>query len=290
MPAGAAIEAILEESGLLARAAAASAGGGEAGKLLFAQGCLREACNAGMTLADAIAALEGGVEDDESDAPVLEPGRRDVVRLMNLHKAKGLEGNVVFLADPAAGVRPRADIRIIRTSGGAEGYLQITRKKGEHGTEVLAEPAGWTLHEEEELKFISAEEHRLLYVAATRARQLLVVSNWSGKGNVVRPWKKLADALSGRSPLIVPDLPADHEPELPDLSASVRNAAAVGRDGRLQEISRPAFQTLTVTGMAVHAGSGGATKGRGGLSGPDLGVSHPWPAGIRRAARGRQRR
>ena len=32
----------------------------------------------------------------------LEPGRTDVVRLMNLHKAKGLEAPVVFLADPRA--------------------------------------------------------------------------------------------------------------------------------------------------------------------------------------------
>ncbi len=30
----------------------------------------------------------------------VEPGKQDVTRLMNLHKAKGLEAPVVFLADP----------------------------------------------------------------------------------------------------------------------------------------------------------------------------------------------
>jgi len=50
---------------------------------------IRAACETGLTLGDAVAALEESSEDDESDAPVLEPGRRDVVRVMNLHKAKG---------------------------------------------------------------------------------------------------------------------------------------------------------------------------------------------------------
>ena len=81
-----------------------SAGGGEAGKLVYAQDRIRAACETGMTLGDADRGARRSIEtDDESDAPVLEPGRRDVVRLMNLHKAKGLEAKVVFLADPWQG-------------------------------------------------------------------------------------------------------------------------------------------------------------------------------------------
>jgi ATP-dependent helicase/nuclease subunit A len=180
LPAGAAIELILEQSGLLAAAAASSAGGGEAGKLVYAQDSIRAAYKSGMTLSDAVEEIEQIKKDDAYEAPVLEPGRRDVVRLMNLHKAKGLEGKVVFLADPMAGVTPRADIRIVREGAAARGYFPITKPKGEHGTETLAEPAGWASFEQEELRFVTAEEARLLYVAATRARETLVVSEWLG--------------------------------------------------------------------------------------------------------------
>jgi ATP-dependent helicase/nuclease subunit A len=118
-----------------------------------------------MTLGDAVEALEQLEADDEADAPVLEPGKRNVVRLMNLHKAKGLEGKVAFLADPMAGATARADIRIVREGASATGYFAITKPKGPHGAETLAEPAGWAGLEQEELRFVTAEETRLLYVA-----------------------------------------------------------------------------------------------------------------------------
>jgi ATP-dependent exoDNAse (exonuclease V) beta subunit len=40
---------------------------------------------------------------------------------MNLHKAKGLEAAVVFLADPAGGYPSRADIRVVRAGATACG-------------------------------------------------------------------------------------------------------------------------------------------------------------------------
>src|SRR5262249_28858919 len=58
MPAGAAIDRILEQSGLLVAAAASSMGGGEAGKLVYAQDRIRAACEAGMTFGDAVESLE----------------------------------------------------------------------------------------------------------------------------------------------------------------------------------------------------------------------------------------
>jgi ATP-dependent exoDNAse (exonuclease V) beta subunit len=36
---------------------------------------------------------------------------------MNLHKAKGLEANVVFLADPLGGAKRRVDVHIERQRG-----------------------------------------------------------------------------------------------------------------------------------------------------------------------------
>src|SRR3972149_4214254 len=89
-------------------APAASPSGAEAGHLLHAVDRLRQVTETGGSLADAARALEEDLESTDVDSIPLEPGRRDVVRLMNLHKAKGLEGTVVFLADPLAGGKPPA--------------------------------------------------------------------------------------------------------------------------------------------------------------------------------------
>ena len=65
---------------------------------------VRQVVEDGGSLADAADALEDdGEATSEVESLPLEPGRTDVVRLMNLHKAKGLEANVVFLADPCGG-------------------------------------------------------------------------------------------------------------------------------------------------------------------------------------------
>ncbi len=254
LPAGAAIEVVLEQSGLLAAAAAVSAGGGEAGKLVYAQDRIRAACETGMTLGDAVEALEQLEADDESDAPVLEPGRQDVVRLMNLHKAKGLEGKVVFLADPMAGVKPRGELRIVRDGPTAKGYFPIQKPKGEHGVERLAAPAGWARFEEDELRFVTAEESRLLYVAATRARETLVVSEWLGKGGASRPWAELRPHLATRPAIVVPPWPVERFMGQPDFSDAERATAAEQRRARFALITPPGFQTIAISSLAEHSG------------------------------------
>jgi len=143
LPAPAALERLLEETGLLALAVTATPGGAEAGNLVHAVDRVRQVTEAGGSLAEAAQALEEDIESTEIDTIPLQPGRQDVVRLMNLHKAKGLEASVVFLADPLGGVKPRADLRIVRDGGQAMGYLQISRKFGEHGRQVIAGPEGW---------------------------------------------------------------------------------------------------------------------------------------------------
>jgi hypothetical protein len=58
----------------------------------------------------------------ESEAP-LEPGRSGAVRVMNLHKAKGLEANVVILATPFGDWSPPPTARVVRAATGrALGY------------------------------------------------------------------------------------------------------------------------------------------------------------------------
>lgn len=47
--------------------------------------------------------------------------KKNAVRLMNLHKAKGLEANVVFLADPLKDISHHPDLHISRSERGAIG-------------------------------------------------------------------------------------------------------------------------------------------------------------------------
>jgi ATP-dependent exoDNAse (exonuclease V) beta subunit len=97
------------------------------------------------------------------EAPILEEGS-DGVRMMTVHKAKGLEFPVVILADMTAKLQASAASRYI------DPVRQVCaiRLAGCSPFELLA-------HEAEELQRDKAEGVRIAYVAATRARDLLVV-------------------------------------------------------------------------------------------------------------------
>ena len=119
--------------------------------------------------------------DEIEGATALRPDS-NVVRVMNLHKAKGLESPIVFLADTTSGHSGLPNCHIDRTGATAVGYMGITRKHGNYGgSKDVATPPNWIGHQEEEHRFRSAENDRLLYVATTRAACLLVVS--VGKDN-----------------------------------------------------------------------------------------------------------
>jgi ATP-dependent exoDNAse (exonuclease V) beta subunit len=97
------------------------------------------------------------------EAPVLEEGS-DGVRLMTVHKAKGLEFPVVILADMTARLRPNEASRHIDAFRG----LCAMKIAGWRPVDLLD-------HEAEEMAREEQEGIRVAYVAATRARDLLVV-------------------------------------------------------------------------------------------------------------------
>jgi ATP-dependent helicase/nuclease subunit A len=103
----------------------------------------------GGSLADAADSLEADTEAlNEVESLPLEPGRTDVVRVMNLHKAKGLEADVVFLADPAGGPYEHIDVHIERTGLKGQGWFKLVRKiEGQFGGKLLGEHVDWAVHE-----------------------------------------------------------------------------------------------------------------------------------------------
>jgi ATP-dependent exoDNAse (exonuclease V) beta subunit len=129
------------------------------------------------------------------------------VRIMNLHQAKGLEAPVVFLADPTGAYSHEPQIHIDRNSAMPRGYLAIYGPSNSFHRPLLACPEQWEGFAEEEGKFLKAEKDRLLYVAATRAGDRLVVTQRE-EGNRWNPWSPLKDHLDGCEEMAVPKVTA----------------------------------------------------------------------------------
>jgi ATP-dependent helicase/nuclease subunit A len=250
LPAAAAVERILEFTGFLALAAASTPGAAEAGDLMQVVDRVRAATEDGGTLADAVSALEEDIGTGHVESWPLEPGRTDVVRVMNLHKAKGLEAEVVFLADPCGGFESEADMRIDRQEGRATGHLQIVWKPEDNkgATKLIGEPAGWAAYQATEQPFLDAEADRLRYVAATRAKELLVISRWLKDGKK-KPWTAFDRFLSGIPALELPKKPKASTAKKTDLTEKTRKRLATERDARLEASQVFSYSVDSVTGL-----------------------------------------
>jgi len=207
LPVMSALERIVEDLGLVALCTLSPRGNLEAGSLLKAIEILRSEGRGRNSLVDVLDTLsrmvEGGEAFDSIPAKVVD---EPAVRVMNLHKAKGLEAPVVFLADPTGRSDGHpVDVHVDRSSGNARGYLAVFEEGlfGRQG-EPLAHPPDWERWMEEEKRFLEAEESRLLYVAATRAGSQMVVSQIDNaqKSN---PWSFFAGFLEEDSSLPVQD-------------------------------------------------------------------------------------
>ncbi|MBM3461024.1 MAG: ATP-dependent deoxyribonuclease subunit A, partial [Armatimonadetes bacterium] len=158
------------------------------------------------------------LEDDAArgetgEAPIVEEGT-DGVRIMTVHKSKGLEFPVVVLCDPGASGAFSEPSRWIDTDSGTCAVR-------------LAGCAPWELHEhaDEEHQRDREEAERLLYVAATRAKDLLVVAavgdgpadNWLKPLAVsLHPESDSADHPLERAPAGCPRFFGDTVLERPD--------------------------------------------------------------------------
>ena len=168
---------------------------------------------------------EAAEEGQAAEAPIVEEGT-DGVRLMTVHKAKGLEFPVVVLADITAKIAPQEASRHLDQARG----LCAIRIGGWSPRDLLLQQAIEQARERE-------EGIRIAYVAATRARDLLVVpavGDEAFDGGWVSPLNSAIypTVEERRSPAIAPGCPAfrkDSVLERPDNRIATAETVAPGQ-------------------------------------------------------------
>jgi len=121
-----------------------------------------------LSLLEVVDALqEGRLTEIDADSPLADEGG-DAVRVMTIHKAKGLENRVVIMPDLARGSRPGLEAATVRL-GCADGKPAVGLRVAGKMNALSA------LLEQMEQRHEAAEEVRVLYVALTRARERLVL-------------------------------------------------------------------------------------------------------------------
>ncbi|MCX5765619.1 MAG: UvrD-helicase domain-containing protein [Gemmatimonadetes bacterium] len=247
---------VLDETGLLVLTAASELGDVRAGLLVRFIEEVREASldpeRAGTA---AQHALERLLKAEIPDAPLL-PGREDAVRVMNLHKAKGLEAEIVILAVPTDAKGRSQKVAVRRKESRPTGGVLIEGTEG-NKTTVIAQPVGWEEMQATEQAFQDAEGERLRYVAATRARSRLIIgefhketkAGWDRQDN--RQWSSFSPTLDALSAgvLELAVTSATGREKMPETAADVLKRVALVEAARAQA-SAPTWKWQTVSQSA----------------------------------------
>lgn len=259
LPPAAALSRFVERIGSVALAAAGSLGDARAGNILKALASARELSRQRETFPEIVRRLRELTEDDKVEEMVTRPGRSDVVRLMTLHRAKGLEARVVFLADPTDPLVRLPNFWIDRSSDPARAHVLVERDLGPFAKgDEIARPLDWETKRDREKDFLERENERLLYVAATRAREALIVSFRRNKnGEVGGPWKRLDPHVTRELPRAATSEPAVRDLDEKALPGELEQFRAHRLD-RLTASSRPSYAAATVTALAHGMEDGGA--------------------------------
>ncbi len=170
LPVDAAVRHVLAASGLVALSGLAFEAAQRVANLeklaLAASDASRDGRRALLATIDAI---EDGLDTEEEGDSPLADAELDAVRVMSIHRAKGLEARVVILADTAGGRSSRGESRFTaRMTRSASGeFVRLSGPAFQNGV-AIASSLDASRHE-------AAEDVRLLYVALTRARDRLIV-------------------------------------------------------------------------------------------------------------------
>jgi ATP-dependent helicase/nuclease subunit A len=259
LPVAATLERIANDAGLMLVASAADGRAGRQGRA--AAGTIAtfiERVRAERSLLTSVQDVIDRIDDllDETfprqdfDVASIDAAEGGAVRVMNLHKCKGLEAPVVFLCDEDGPDRDRGvSWHVARSEAGATGYLKISRA-GFFGREgaTLAAPSAWDHVEETERRYLEAEYLRLNYVASTRPGTCLVISVFEDStGKITGGWQELCPAieniadLPALEPVVDPEAARAAPPPAAEAATSAREETAT----RTNAIRTPTFATVT---------------------------------------------
>lgn len=260
-PALAALTSIVHDTGLIPLSAVSHTGALRSGTLVKLLEAILTTPAAAANWSMLTAYLQSITETQGLEGTSLFAGSGNAVRIMNVHKAKGLEAPVVFMASPCGDRSHDAEEHIDRLAQPPQGYFTISRPKDAYNTEIIAEPIGWERLSERERTYMLAEADRLLYVAATRAKQLLIVSRYPSRP-AIDPWSQLGDSLDGQPELDDRAItPVAVAPLLQ--SPNVHGAVADWEQYAIQA-SAPTYEVTSVTALSKFGGGMQLSRPEGG--------------------------
>jgi ATP-dependent helicase/nuclease subunit A len=190
---------------------------------------------------------------EEPDLPSTRPGDPRTVRVLSIHKAKGLEAPVVALFDTADDCRAFVDAVPLWD----EKRIAVGFRQG-------CQPPSWSTLVMKERARAEAERRRLLYVACTRARDFLLVPLPPADARVGAFWKDLIVRLPRDGDADVRIVTPSPRSEGPGLRVDLRALASARggdlvasrweseRQGLLERAAERPFRPVSATRAAAR--------------------------------------